>query len=230
MPKIKGRILPVVIGAAVVVTGANVASYAANGHPITLGGYHTETSTTTVRNTGSGPAFRFKSEAGTAPFAVNSSAKVAHLNAARLEGMRAGQLSRGYRFVIPANTQLPASFQATGLPPGHYDATFDLFVSGSDSEPTACYMADSRHALAFAAEGSPALEGLGPISASGPITVARTGEAGVICFSDGQTEGLPGSGFKNVMTFTRVDRVVKGTTGTGATPPAKRFQKQLLGR
>jgi len=49
---VKNRVLPVLAGAAVVVAGLNVASYAANGHPLTLGAKNKESRTTTVTNTG----------------------------------------------------------------------------------------------------------------------------------------------------------------------------------
>jgi hypothetical protein len=66
---LKGRVTPVVVGAAVVVGGANMASYAAGGHPLRLGVRSHETHATTVVDDQHGPAFRFKTSAGVAPSA-----------------------------------------------------------------------------------------------------------------------------------------------------------------
>ena len=38
MPYLRGRVLPVTLAAVVLVGGANLAAYAANGHPLLLGG------------------------------------------------------------------------------------------------------------------------------------------------------------------------------------------------
>jgi hypothetical protein len=227
---LRSHTLAVLAAAGILVAGADVAAYATDGHPIFLGHWHQESQTTTVNNAGAGPAFRFKTTPDAAPFAVSSTTRVVHLNASRLGGQRRGQLSRTYRFVIPQDTPLPAQFTATGLPPGRYHATFDAFVT-TTSSPAACSLGDSRRQIAFAAESAPFPGGgLGPLSASGPVTVDKAGDARLLCFSDGTTSAPPGSGFTNVMTFTRVARVISAPATTGTQPPPPRLQRNLLGR
>jgi hypothetical protein len=230
MHSFKGRILPVAIGAAVVVTGVNVASYAATGHSFHLGGYNRESTPTSVTNDGDGPAFRFKTGDGEAPFTVSSAARVTRLNASRLGGLRAGQLSRSYRYVLPANTQLPDGFQATDLPPGHYTVTFNVATDNEAVGPQdACFVPDSRHEFAAIAGGIE-FSGTEVFNGSGAVTVDNTGEAGLICGAGGDIVDPAGPEFRNTLVFTRVQTVRKGTIGQLSTKATKRAQKEWTGR
>lgn len=56
MMKSRGRTMPVLLAAVVLVGGLNVAAYAANGKPLLLGQTNEATKTTTVKTTGIGPA------------------------------------------------------------------------------------------------------------------------------------------------------------------------------
>jgi hypothetical protein len=223
----QGRVLPVVVGATVLITGANIASYAADGHPFHLGGRNHESHTTTLVNSGNGPAFRFETAGDSAPFAVSSETKVAHLNAARVGGLRPNELSRSYRYVLPGNTTLPNGFQATDLPPGRYDVSFNLAIGDDTDEPTPafCFVPDSRHEFAVVAQGSGDLGGGQVLNASGSVTVDKTGEAGLICESSGTLDKPAGSEFRNLLTFTRVQAVRRGTVGPLGGGPMKRAQK-----
>jgi hypothetical protein len=81
------RTTAVILAAGVLVGGANVAAYAANGHPFLLGKINKETKSATLKNTGNGPAVKFKTKPAAPPFAVSSTTKVAKLNADQLDGL-----------------------------------------------------------------------------------------------------------------------------------------------
>jgi hypothetical protein len=227
---LKGRVLPVVVGAAVVVTGANVASFAADGHTFRLGAGNHESRPTSVTNDGSGPAFRFKTDDSVAPFAVTSGVKVAHLNATRVDGLKAGELSRSYRYVLPAGTALPSGFQATDLPPGHYTVSFNLALdTGDDTTPAFCFVPDSRHEFAAVARGV-VYEGGQIVNGSGLAFVGQTGEAGLVCESGGTVVNPGGPQFRNSLVFTRVRSVHQGTVGGLPGPVVKHAIKEWPGR
>ncbi|MGC4110787.1 MAG: hypothetical protein QM747_10265 [Nocardioides sp.] len=230
---LKGRVLPVLVGAAVVVTGANIASYAADGHVFRLGARNSEDHATSVTNTGTGPAFRFNTGDGIAPFAVNSGVKVAHLNATRLDGLKAGELSRSYRYVLPTGADAGgAAFQASDLPPGHYDVSFDVVTedqSDTGAPPPVCFVADSAHQFAIISAGQ-VFGGTAIINGSGPVTVTSTGEAGIFCETTGTISSPVGGQFRNMLTFTRVQSVHKGTPAPLSGPVVKRAERAWRSR
>ena len=96
-----------VAGAAIVVGGLNVASYAANGHPLVLGGSNSESRTATPHNSGKGPALSVKTSKKAPPFSVNSHKVVKNLNAGAVDGLDAKVLGRAYKLAIPKNTAFP---------------------------------------------------------------------------------------------------------------------------
>jgi hypothetical protein len=120
MQMFKNRVLPVVIGAGVVVGAANIGAYAANGHPLLLGHTNDETSTATVVNHGPGPALSLTTRNDVPPLEVGSQAKVRRLNADRVDGINGGQVT-AYTYSLPQifDTQ---SFDVTfpKLPSGHH--------------------------------------------------------------------------------------------------------------
>ncbi len=79
--------------AAVLVGGADLASYAATGHPLVLGKANSAVGTTSLKNLGRGPALSLNSAKSSPPLVVNSSKLVKHLNANKVGGLTAGQLN-----------------------------------------------------------------------------------------------------------------------------------------
>jgi hypothetical protein len=79
--------------AAVLVGGADLASYAATGSPLVLGHANSTAATTSIANAGHGPALSLHSAKNVAPLVVDSSTLVKHLNAARLGGRTATQVN-----------------------------------------------------------------------------------------------------------------------------------------
>lgn len=79
--------------AAILVGGANLATYAASGHPLILGHSNSATGTTSLKNIGRGPALNLNSAKSSPPLVVNSSKMVKNLNANQVGGLTAAQLS-----------------------------------------------------------------------------------------------------------------------------------------
>ena len=130
MSYLRGRVLPVTLAAVVLVGGANLAAYAANGHPLILGGSNSETKTASVSNTGKGPALSLKTSKKSPPLAVNSSKVVKHLNADTVDGKHAKDLqTQATTWTIPAGTTL--SYTLNGLKPGIYLATLSILMNAT---------------------------------------------------------------------------------------------------
>ncbi len=78
----------------VLMTTVDYAAYAATGKSLLLGKVNKAGRTTTMQNTGSGPAVAFKVKNGSAaPFSVNGTGRVAKLNADRLDGRHAEEFA-----------------------------------------------------------------------------------------------------------------------------------------
>jgi hypothetical protein len=82
--------------AAVLVGGADLASYAATGHPLILGHANSAVGTTSLKNIGRGPALSLNSAKSAPPLVVNSGKMVKHLNANMVGGMSASKLNPSY--------------------------------------------------------------------------------------------------------------------------------------
>ncbi|MGC4110789.1 MAG: hypothetical protein QM747_10275 [Nocardioides sp.] len=199
-------VLPVLIGVAVLVLGANVA-YA-----------------------GDGSGFRLRTQVRSAPLSLDSDVRIAHLNAARLDGLRAGELSRAYRYVLPTRTA-DRGFQASDLPAGRYQVTFDVVTDETDSTGPAplCFVTDSRHEFAVIAGGT-VVEDTGIVNGSGSVRVARAGEAALVCQTEGAIASPVGVDFRSSLTFTRVRSVRRGTVRPLSQPAARRTQQDWRGR
>jgi hypothetical protein len=205
---VKNRILPVLAGAAVVVGGLNVASYAANGHALTLGAKNTESRSTTLATSGKGTALSLTSGKKSPSLAVSSSALVTHLNADRVDGKHAADLqTQATTWTIPAGTQL--SYTLKGLTPGTYLATLD--VSLADTTASQCELDRNGTASAtfFGANRDGAFS---VVSGSGVLTTAAGDTVQLICAAT-EVVGNPSS----TVTLVRLDHVTTGTL-TADTP------------
>jgi hypothetical protein len=111
--------------AALLVGGANLASYAATGKPLILGHANKAGSTTSLKNTGRGPALSLNSIKSAPPIKVNSSKMVKHLNANKVGGKTAAQLNPSvWRYHLgTTNATLTPNGEhlfTTSLPKGTY--------------------------------------------------------------------------------------------------------------
>ena len=142
MPHLRGRVLPVALAAVVLVGGANLAAYAANGHPLLLGQSNGESKTASVRNTGQGPALSLHTSTKSPPLAVNSTKTVKHLNADTVDGKHAGALTTNViTYDVPGGTPLTFTMRLSKLPPGHYIAMMSV-VMHAGADPSSCYLDD----------------------------------------------------------------------------------------
>jgi hypothetical protein len=131
MKVLQGRVAPVVLGAAVIVGSINLAAYAANGHPLLLGGSNSETKPSAVTNTGSGSALTLKTSTKAPPLTVNSTKVVKNLNADTVDGVSASSLGvNAVRYVL---TDGDSNFTLNGVAAGSYLVTVDYIVTGATS-------------------------------------------------------------------------------------------------
>ena len=141
MPHVRGRVLPVALAAVVLVGGANLAAYAANGHPLLLGAHNTESKTATVTNTAKGAALSLSTSKQSPPLQVNSTKVVKHLNADAVDGQSAKDLATNViTYNIPGGTSVPFSRTLNGLPKGSYLAS--LVVAMNSATPARCFLTD----------------------------------------------------------------------------------------
>ena len=203
---VKNRVLPVLAGAAVVVAGLNAASYAANGHPLTLGGKNAESRTATVTNTGKGAALSLKSGKKSPSLAVSSSALVTHLNADQVDGKNGADLqTQATTWTIPAGTQL--SYTLKGLTPGTYLATLNVVLGGATG-PGQCQL-NENGAPAVLAFGADRPGGFSVVSGSGVVTHSTGDTLQVVCDSTNATDVLGDA--PSTVTLVRLDHVTTGT-------------------
>jgi hypothetical protein len=94
------RILAVAGAAAVLAVGVDAVTYAATGKALILGHTNTANRTTTLRNTGSGAALNLiTKKSSSAPFGTNAQGQVANLNASKLDGLTARQISGHFALI-----------------------------------------------------------------------------------------------------------------------------------
>jgi hypothetical protein len=204
----RGRVLPVVAAAAVLVGGANLAAYAANGHPILLGGGNHAVGTTTVDNDGRGPAVMLRTRPGAPPLAVSSHHRVARLNADRIDGFHGTALrTRSWTYPVGGDNDEGLIVKAfPDLPPGYYLASYDvvakLFSNGfpftcwftTPSQPKAVY------GLAYQVAAPVVVSATGYVDATGPFTFSCRATPAFDTYK-AQYNG----GIDSTVTFTRLD-------------------------
>jgi hypothetical protein len=138
--------------AAVLVGGANLATYAASGHPLILGHSNSAVGTTSLKNLGRGPALSLNSSKHAPPLVVNSSKLVKHLNADKLQGRSATQLNpKVMRWHLGSSGTVVANgaqklFTAK-VPKGTYEIIWNAFMnrdSVPDTDSYQCLAADYK--------------------------------------------------------------------------------------
>lgn len=142
-----------VAAAAVLVGGANFASYAATGHPLILGHSNAAGTTTALKNTGRGPALSLNSARTAPPLTVNSSKMVKNLNANKTGGKSAAQLEpTTYRFHLGSDGGTLTSdehFFTAKLPTGTYQVQMSgILTSTVSTDGYICAVADKQKILA----------------------------------------------------------------------------------
>ena len=197
---LKGRVLPVVIGAAALIGAANLGAYAANGHPLLLGHANAETSTAGLSNSGTGPALSIHTSKKSPPFAVNSGKTVKRLNADRVDGQHAADLeTRATTWRIPVGPMV--QYALDGLPSGTYQTTLDVTVA--DTDTATCYLFEQGTDIGLLATG--VSNGThATVSGAGLLIHHADQELTLTCSGTDYTEE-PAS--RNTITMLRLDRV-----------------------
>ena len=208
------RVIAVLLAAVVLIGGANLAAYAANGQPLLLGRTSVETKPATVKNTGSGPALNLKTRPGQPPLKVNRPTKVNKLNADRVDGAHAADLETVAHHYLVASTAAASSHEISfpGLPAGVYLMNYSIV--SRDGGNVFCIAAGSRQALSYGASLGGAFD-----TNVGSAIVDTTGGAETLQCTGGAALALYSDPFDAVseVNFVRVDQVVAGTP-TAARP------------
>jgi hypothetical protein len=110
-----GRTASMVFGLALIVTllfGVTSMAFARDGGSFLLGARNVAQSVSTLVKQGAGPALSLQVDSGS-PLAVNSSTKVANLNADKLDGKNSSGFVRGNATTSHAKVDIPAGTSAT---------------------------------------------------------------------------------------------------------------------
>jgi hypothetical protein len=195
--------------AGILVGGANLATYAATGHPLILGHANSAGTTTGLKNLGRGPALSLNSSKHSPPLTVNSSKMVKHLNADKLDGLNGAQLqTTAYRYAVPTSgpyTTALVSFP--GLPHGRWMASYSIITTNAGAGPQ-CFFRQAAPVTAEALSWAVNAGGFSGNNANGLVdTRGAHGPVKMTCqgasFSFYSQEGDA----ESVVTFTNVDRV-----------------------
>ncbi len=228
MPSIRGRVLPVLLAATVVVGGANLAAYAANGRPVLLGNTNIASKTTTIKNS-KGTALKIKSKSGTAPLKVSNTTKVTKLNADLVDGFEGSALqNKSYTYNLTGTSAAATLIRwaLPGLPAGKYLVQFNVNATMSAAATFFGCVLDS---------GTPfvnsKLAQLGATSGSNTYFVSGGGYLDtttltytLTCQSSAGTITVPGALSPASVTFTRTDDVTSaGSVGAKGTDSGKGF-------
>jgi hypothetical protein len=179
---LKDRILPVLAGAAVVVAGLNLASYAANGD--------------SARYLG-------RTATRTNPFGAAGVHTASTTGSARTQ-------AGAYVYRIPKATTLPFLIRLKGVPAGKYAASFDIgTISASGPIAPFCYVADSVSTYSVVSYGQDigaVTRDVAVSSASGIVKLVNNNDVAIGCNYADHTFQKGGS--KNVVVLTPLHHVV----------------------
>ena len=197
--------------AAAAFTGIDGIAVATTGQPLLLGKSNSADHATRIAMTTRGTALQLSVKAGQPPFTVNSTTKVANLDADLLDGLSSDRvINRVWTYAVPAMSASAgnASFTFPRLPPGIYLASYSITARTSDG---ATYL---DCALRNEAAGGYQLANRGPatgsylaVSGSGVID-ARKATFSFVCFAFGGTfSWLVDQSNYSTFSFLRLDQV-----------------------
>ena len=211
-------IVTTLAAATILVGGADLASYAATGQPLTLGHSNFANRTTSLSNTGSGPALSLHSSAGSPSLTLNSSRLIAHLNADRLDGLDGARVQNlAHRYGVPRTDPLTTESVLTfpGLPPGLWMASYSVVVSATSG--VQCFF---RQASPVTAEAFATLPGntFGGMNASAVIdTRGSHGPVTFHCQGSSYYFYTQANDVESTITFNNLTSVVNDTTAAART-------------
>src|SRR5690348_9757206 len=121
------------------IAAANGVAYAATGHAFVLGEKNQASTTTTLTRTTTGVPLALNAVSGSAPLAVNSTKRIAKLNADMVDGLHASSLQLNtIKYLLPQTTSAAATFP--GLAPGIYLVNMNatVYTTSTTSEVVDC--------------------------------------------------------------------------------------------
>ncbi|WP_193607595.1 hypothetical protein [Nocardioides lijunqiniae] len=189
------RPLVLLVTAALLVLGFDLATYASNGDSLLLGRLNKAGKVTTIKRTSGGPVLALKGRPGAPPMTVSSTKKVARLNADLVDGFDASALQT--RVTTYTMAPLPAGdFLRWNLPlaPGTYLTSWSAQLNGSTGQ-IVCGFADPSFADVPAAQMI-AASGftLDALSGSGVITTTAAKPFDFFCQSSAGSMTQVGGG------------------------------------
>ncbi len=177
--------------AALLVLGTDYLSFAATGGSFLLGKSNTAGATTTLTNNGAGPVLSLRTSKPTSrpPLGVNSSVKVAKLNADLVDGKSAGELgvrTRLYETSVDVTAVGGFSGVLAAVPAGTYLATMNAWIYGPLDSPLECWLnvpATGRYLETYLPGNSQGFQVIGQsgvlrLPATGPVQFSCSGPAG----------------------------------------------------
>ena len=186
------RSLKSVVSAAAIalmlVVSIDYIAFAATGKSLILGKSNSANKVTKLTRTTSGPAMQFNVKGGTgAPIKVNSKGRVGKLNADMVDSKHASDLGVNtsiYTFNTDFASASTFSYTVPSVPAGSYLVTFDGWIYGPSGAELHCGVGNGH-----LWDRVPAIAGNihFPLSSSGVVTKATTGDFVVTCFSDTTT-------------------------------------------
>jgi hypothetical protein len=217
----QGRILTVLLAALVLVGGANLAAYAANGAPLVLGHKNSAKKVTTLKNS-KGTPLSLKSKAGTAPLQVSSPTTVTNLSADLLDGQDSADL-KNKTYVYSLSTSSTSSdtvWALPGLPAGKYLATYSVAAAFSAAPSFfACYFIGTSGSISTISlvNGAETTSTQSYVSGAGYLDTTG-GARSFGCEKSGggtMTTPIPPFNLPSQVSLTRLDDVTTGAS-TGA--------------
>jgi hypothetical protein len=141
--------LTTLAAAAVLVGGADLASYAATGNALILGHSNSAGGTTSLKNTGRGPALSLNNIKSAPPLVVNSSKVVKNLNADSVDSKSAQDLNGYLTYRVGRDGQVLSNDEhlfTIKAPPGDYHWYMNgLWTSDTTGDTMTCLIVDQRY-------------------------------------------------------------------------------------
>jgi hypothetical protein len=199
----RARVIAVLLAAVVLIGGANLAAYAANGKPLLLGKSNVESKKSILKNKGSGPALQLKTKPGQPPLAVNRTTKVKKLNADLVDGADAADLeSLAYVYELTSAGAAPGhEISFPGLPPGRYLMNYTVITSGVQA---LCFTENRQQGLTYATAGVVGYS----VNSGSAVLDTRAADDRLLCNGDaGNISIYSGTGGLSEVSFTRLDTI-----------------------
>jgi hypothetical protein len=191
---------------AAALVGINGVSYAATGHNLVLGHTNKANHATTLKRVGSGVALDLRTKNTSAPFAVNSSKVVNHLNAYLLNGHTAASLqTNAIQYSIPTvQASNGVAFAFADLPKGVYQVSYNLAATmTTKASRLRCELDLSDNTVAMLGIGD--TDGnLSVLNNSGVLDL-RAATAYIQCTSASGNFQITSSAPTSVVTMVRID-------------------------